>query len=159
MKNILIISAMLLVSNCVLAEDTIQRPATAILDAPNHLTPEQEKSIQSIIDRVDNARNAKAFLLVIDSLQDGQNILGYTKGIFKKWELNNYGEGLNYLIVYSRKDHAVRIEASDKVIQIVTRDYLQSVTTDSMMPYFRKRQDFEALKRGMEMVALKIENN
>ncbi len=150
---------MLLVSNCVLAEDTIQRPANAILDVPNHLTPEQEKSIQGIIDKVDNARNAKAFLLVIDSLQDGQNILGYTKGIFKKWDLNNYSEGLNYLIVYSRKDHAVRIEASDKVIQIVTRDYLQSVTTNSMMPYFRKRQDFEALKRGMEMVALKIENN
>lgn len=159
MKQFLITTALLLAAAGVYAQDTLEMPSTAILDLPNHLTVDQEKSIQDIITNLDTKKGGKAFLLIIDSLPEGQGILDYTKGIFKKWDLNNYANGLNYIIVYSRKDHAVRIEGSDEVINLVTRPYLQSVTTNSMMPYFRKRMDYEALKRGMEMVAVKIENN
>jgi uncharacterized membrane protein YgcG len=97
--------------------------------------------------------------LIIDSLPQGQNIYEYTKGIFRKWDLNNFDQGLNFIIVYSLKEHGVRIEGSDQVIDLTTKQYLQDVTSGSMMPYFRKRQDFLALKRGLEMMAQKIESN
>lgn len=159
MKHILITTALLLAAASTQAQDTLAFPNSPILDLPDHLTAEQESSIQTVISDLDQKVGGKAFLVIIDSLPANVGILDYTKGIFKKWDLNNYGNGLNYIIIYSRKNHAVRIEGSDKVIELVTRPYLQSVTTNSMMPYFRKRMDYDALKRGMEMIALKIENN
>jgi uncharacterized membrane protein YgcG len=159
MKHLLITLTALLAAASSFASDTLSRPETAIWDQTGLLNADQTKAIQDIITNLETNRGAKAYLLVIDSLPAGVNILQYTKGIFKKWELNTLGDGLNYIIVYSRKEHAVRIEGSDKVIKLLTKEYLQSVTTNSMMPYFRKRQDYEALKRGMEMVALKLESN
>jgi uncharacterized membrane protein YgcG len=159
MKQILIIAAALMAAATANAQDTMSRPEISIVDQVSLLKPEESSAIQAVIDNFYKAKQGLAYLLIIDSLPDGQNILGYTKGLFKKWDLNNYGAGLNFLIVYSVKDHAVRIEGTDKVIQLTTKQYLQDVTTNSMMPYFRKRQDYQALKRGIEMVAIKIENN
>lgn len=159
MKKILFIALWLLAAAGAKAQDTISRPEVHILDKAGLLKPEESILIQGVIDNLYKTTKGHAFLLIIDSLPEKQNILAFTKGIFKKWDLNNYGEGLNFIIVYSMKEHAVRIEGSDKVIELTTKQYLQDVTTNSMMPYFRKRQDFMALKRGLEMVAQKIENN
>lgn len=159
MKKILIIAAMIMAVTSAQAEDTLSRPAVNILDLKGLLKPEEAASIQAVIDNYNKVKGGSAYLLIIDSLAADQTILGYTKGIFKKWNLNDLNNGLNFIIVYAVKNHAVRIEGSDKVIELTTKQYLQDVTTNSMMPYFRKRQDYAALKRGMEMVTIKIENN
>lgn len=159
MKKILITAAVLLAAFSAKAQDTIPKPKTQILDRVGLLKTEEKKTIQELMDGLYASKQGKAYLLVIDSIPPGQNILSYTKGIFKKWELNYEEEGLNFIIIYSLKEHAVRIEGSDKVIEITTKQYLQDVTTISMMPYFRKRQDFEALRRGMDMVIKKLVNN
>lgn len=141
------------------AQDTMAHPQTKITDLTNLLTKDQIASLNTIATNFQNNVKGNAYVLIIDSLPDAQNIMNYSKGIFKKWGLNTEGAQLNFLIVYSRKEHALRIEGSDRVIALVTKEYLQQVTTKSMLPYFQKRQDFEGLKRGMEMVILKIENN
>jgi uncharacterized membrane protein YgcG len=158
MKQYLAIAFLLFAANAA-AQDTIPKPTGKILDKTGLLKTEETAAIQSIIDNFYKTRKGNAYLLVVDSLPAGQNILAFTKGVFKEWDLNNEGTGLNFIIVYSRKEHGVRIEASDKVIEIVTKQYLQDVTSKSMNPHFQRRQDFMALKRGMEMVTLKIENN
>jgi uncharacterized membrane protein YgcG len=159
MKHFFIVAAMLLAAATAGAQDTIPKPDTKILDQSGLLKPDEKANIQTIVDNFYKSRKGNAYLLIIDSLPAGQNIMAYTKGIFKKWDLNNEGSGLNFIIVYSRKEHGVRIEGSDKVIALVTKQYLQDVTNKSMIPYFQKRQDYAALKRGMEMVTVKIESN
>lgn len=159
MKHILITAALLLAAGSAISQDTLSRPEGQVHDLAGILKPEEKTTIEGIIGNLQQSKGALGFLLVIDSLPAGQNILNYTKGVFKKWDLNNHGAGMNFIIVYAVKNHAVRIEGSDDVIELTTKQYLQDVTTNSMMPYFRKRQDFQALKRGMEMVALKLENN
>lgn len=159
MKHILITAAILLAAGSAQSQDTISRPSGQILDQAGLLKPEETQIINDLLSNLEHTRGGLGYLLVIDSLPADQNILNYTKGIFKKWELNTLGNGLNFIVVYAIKNHAVRIEGSDEVIELTTKQYLQDVTTNSMMPYFRKRQDFMALKRGMEMVAMKLENN
>jgi uncharacterized membrane protein YgcG len=159
MKKILIIAALIMAVTAAKAEDTLSRPSVNILDQKGLLKTEELASIQAVIDNFNSVKSGAAYLLIVDSLTPDQSILNFTKGIFKKWGLNELGNGLNFIIVYAVKNHAVRIEGSDKVIALTTKQYLQDVTTNSMMPYFRKRQDFAALKRGMEMVTIKLENN
>ncbi|MBS3913306.1 MAG: TPM domain-containing protein [Bacteroidetes bacterium] len=159
MKKTLLFLSFIFVGLALKAQDTMPKPATKINDKSGLLKTEEITTLQTAIDNFATNRKGNAYILILDSLPKGQNILAYSKGIFKKWELNNSGVGLNFIIIYSRKEHAVRIEASDKVIALVTKDYLQNVTNKSMIPYFQKKQDYAAIKRGLEMVILKIENN
>lgn len=157
--NQIFTALLLLLATGLHAQDTIPRPASALLDQASLLKPEESAIITGMAQSFFDHKKGHAYLLIIDSLPEGQGILPYAKGVFKKWDLNNYDEGLNFIIIYAVKNHAVRIEGSDRVIELTTKQYLQDVTTNSMMPYFRKRQDFMALKRGMEMVIQKVENN
>lgn len=158
MKYILLLFAFFL-ANTSTAQDTLPKSASFVADYGALLTPEQEGVIESICANLQSGRNALGYLLVIDSLPTGQTILSYTKGIFKKWGLNQEGEGLNFILVYSKKEHAVRIEASDRALQILTKDYIAEVIAVSIKPYLKQRKDYEGLKRGMEMLAKKIESN
>lgn len=159
MKNLLLLIATALLMVQAKAQDTMPKPAVAIIDKPNLLTPEQEKSIQQIITHLEQTKETKAYLLIIDSLPKGQNVLEFTKGIFKKWELNTSNDGMNLIMVYSKKEHAIRVEVSDKVLAILTKDYIQEVIATSIKPALKQRKDYEGLKRGMDMFAKKIENN
>ena len=141
------------------AQDTMAKPSGAIVDKASLLKPEQTKAIQQIITNLQNLRQTNAYLLIMDSMPGGQNLFSFTKGIFKKWELNTGNEGKNLIMVYSIKDHGVRFEASDAIIKIVTKEYLKEVIDTSVKPYLKKRMDFEGLRRGLEMVTKMIENN
>lgn len=159
MKKILILFGLTLAVLSTKAQDTMAKPDKAIVDQANLLTPEQEKAIMGILANLASSRNTIAYLLVVDSLPTGQNLMAFTKGIFKKWDLNNGNDGQNFIMVYSKRDHGVRVEASDKTLQILTKDYIQEVIANSIKPYLKQRKDYEGLKRGMEMLAKKIENN
>lgn len=159
MKHILITLGLALAALPVLSQDTLSRPEKAVLDKANLLTPDQETQIEQIAKQLMQARETSAYLLVVDSIPAGQNILAYTKGVFKKWELNQNGQGLAFLMVYSKKDKAIRVEASDLTLKVLTREYIQEVITRSIFPSLKLRKDFEGLKKGMDMLAKKIENN
>jgi len=141
------------------SQDTMAKPATSIVDKASLLTADQKANIQQIISHLDKTRDTKAYLIIMDSLPSGQNILAFTKGVFKKWELNDNGTGLAFVMVYSKKDKAVRVEASDGTLKILTREYIQEVIAKSIFPFFKQRKEYEGLKRGMEMLVNKIENN
>jgi uncharacterized membrane protein YgcG len=141
------------------AQDTIPRPANVILDKTGRLTSAQIKTLEDLSQGLMVSKKAKAWLLVVDSCNSGQNVLSYSKGIFKKWNLNTENGGMNFIIIYVRKENGIRIEASDKIIAMVTKDYLRRVIAESMIPLLKQNKEFEALKRGMEMMIKKIENN
>ena len=159
MKYILVSTMLLLSTLHVKAQDTLSRPAQQVLDQAHLFTTAQKEELLGMLGNLKKAEESYGYLLVIDSLPDNQNLLAYTKGIFKKWELNTSDAGKNFVMIYSIKEHGVRIEASDKLIQILTKAYLQEVIDRSIKPSLKKRQDFQGIKRGIEMIALKIENN
>lgn len=141
------------------AGDTLSRPSATVLDPAGKLSADQVKILSDMAAGLAKSKGAHAFVLVVDSCPDGQNVIGYTKGIFKKWDLNQYENGSNFVIIYARRERGIRIEASDKVIKIVTREYLQRVIAESMIPQLRQGKEFEALRRGLDMMIKKIENN
>ena len=159
MKKILILFGLTLAVLSTKAQDTMAKPDQAVVDKANLLAPDQENAIAGIISNLANSRGTNAYLLIVDSLPAGQNLIAFTKGIFKKWDLNNGNDGQNFIMIYSKRDHGVRVEASDKTLQILTKDYIQEVIANSIKPFLKQRKDYEGLKRGMEMLAKKIENN
>lgn len=155
----LLLSAFTVLRAASTSADTMAKPQTAITDKAGLLTAEQKKSLQQIIDQLENTRETHTYLVILDSLPADQGILGFTKGIFKKWDLNENGQGKAMVMVYSRKDHAIRVEASDLTLKVLTREYIQEVIAKSIFPALKVRKDYEGLKRGLEMLAKKIENN
>lgn len=141
------------------AQDTMAKPQKIVTDKAGKLNAEQVKSLEAIAQRLHKAKSTETYIIVLDSLPAGQNLIGFTKGIFKKWDLNNANGGNNFVMIYVLKDRGIRIEGGDPVIKIVTKEYIQRVISESMIPLLKQRREFDALKKGLEMMAIKLENN
>lgn len=159
MKQYLLLLTACLCSAVAMAGDTMSRPNATVVDPAGKLSAEQAKTLTDMAAGLLKTKGAHAYVLVVDSCPAGQNVIGFTKGIFKKWDLNLLGDGQNFVIIYARKERGIRIEASDKVIKIVTREYLQRVIAESMIPQLKQGKEYEALRRGLDMMIKKIENN
>jgi uncharacterized protein len=141
------------------AQDTMAKPKRIVTDFSGKLTAEQVKTLEGIAQKLYKAKSTETYVIVLDSLPAGQNLIGFTKGIFKKWELNSSNGGNNFVMIYVPRDKGLRIEGGDAVIKTVTKEYIQRVISESMIPLLKQRRDFDALKKGLEMMALKLENN
>src|SRR5690349_20322211 len=100
------------------AQDTLSRPNGPVVDTAHILTPEQEAEFITLNKLIDKADSALGYLLILDSLP-ARNIgnKNFTKGVFKKWDLNNAHYGRNFIIVYTVREKGLRIEASDQLIK------------------------------------------
>lgn len=161
MKNLAILLGILILGTIpAYSQDTMSRPSRAVLDSAHILTPEQENEFVLLNRLIDKADSTLGYVIILDSLpaRDIGN-KNYTKGLFKKWDLNNAHYGRNFIIVYTLRERGLRIEASDQLIKALGKDYISHVISDSMFPLFRQKKDFEALRKGYTMIADKLTNN
>ncbi|MBL7811957.1 MAG: TPM domain-containing protein [Bacteroidetes bacterium] len=159
MKNVFIIAFLSFLPSLIMAQDTLARPAKVILDKSGKLTSAQIKTLSDLSEGLQRTRKTMGWVLVVDTVPAGQTVMAYAKGIFKKWNLNNDNDGMNFIIIYVRKENGIRIEASDKIVTLVTKDYMRRVIAESMIPLLKQSKEFEALKKGMEMMVKQIVNN
>lgn len=148
-----------MLARTVFAQDTLPRPTRFVNNYSQLLTPPQLEELEGICQKINSSKGVNALVLLIDSISDTMVVTNYAKRLFKQWDLNNAGKGYNYILLYHKKSRAIRIEYSDGLKTILGRDYVAEVISISMKPLFKNKKDYEALKRGVEMLNKKIEAN
>lgn len=135
------------------------KPAkSAVADLTGLLKDNEIKYFDSVSKALQKSRDCKSYIVIVDSFTGYANLKAFSSAVFENWKLNN-DSALAYIIVYVRKLNGVNIQASTELLKITNLEYIKMVIERSMRPLFIQRKKFEALKKGNQMMVLKIESN
>lgn len=130
----------------------------AVADLTGLLKDNEIKYFDSVSKALQKSRDCKSYIVIVDSFTGYANLKAFSSAVFESWKLNN-DSALSYIIVYVRKLNGVNIQASTELLKITNLEYIKMVIERSMRPLFIQRKKFEALKKGNQMMVLKIESN
>lgn len=132
--------------------------SSSVYDPTGLLKKEEIKYFDSVSKALLSSKKCGSYVVIIDSLEGYSTLKSYGYALFDHWKLNK-DTSLNYFIVYVKKLNGVSIIASSQLLKTVNTDYMKMVTEKSMRPLFMQKKKFEALKKGNQMMVLKIESN
>lgn len=128
------------------------QPVGYVNDFENILTEQEEKELTAIIKKHEAQTTDQIAIVTLTSLEPYDNIDDYSLDLANYWGVGQKEKNNGVLIALGKDLREIRIQNGYGIEKRLTDTETKIIIDEIMIPYLKKDQYFEGLKKGIEAI-------
>ena len=120
-----------------------------VTDLAEMLTPQQEASLEALMESYKSGTTHEIALLTVPSL-DGRSLEAYSLEVAREWGIGGKDANNGALLFVARDEHKLRIEVGRGLEGNLTDSISGRIIRDVIAPEFKRGQFYAGLRGGIE---------
>jgi uncharacterized protein len=122
-----------------------------VTDLAGVLTPQQEASLEALMESYKSGTTHEIALLTVPSLE-GRSLEAYSLAVAREWGIGGQDSNNGALLFVARDEHKLRIEVGRGLEGNLTDSISGRIIRDVIAPEFKRGQFYPGLRGGIEAI-------